>query len=227
MWSGQSWTSVRPKLREKASASSAKNVPIYPSSKCYLSGVSNPIFKGSAHDTKSDVVPGTLTQTVGCLSRTLRPSLTRWPPMPISDQTSFSQTHLILHMHRAVDCGSSLCNPLKRCLSSHSKIFGMWPTLTWGTAILKASFDCGSYELCSIWRRILGFHMSFSFQSDRVTVFCIPQVQFRQNWVNWKICRNCAWTRTNFPVLSPFFSLDMYSIWRKRLAFHMPILAFG
>ncbi len=38
MWSGQSWTSVGPKLRTKASASSAKNWvgPIFPSSKCYL-----------------------------------------------------------------------------------------------------------------------------------------------------------------------------------------------
>ncbi len=96
MWNGQSWTSVRPKLRPKVSTSSAKSVLTYPSSKIYLECRIQ--FSRGVHITKSNVVLGTLTQTNGCLSRTLRPSLPRWQIMvSILYQTSSSQTQLVLH----------------------------------------------------------------------------------------------------------------------------------
>jgi hypothetical protein len=37
-------------------------------------------------------------------------------------------------------------------------------------------------------------------------VFCIPQVPFRLNWANWRICSVCIWKTTNLPVLSCLFS---------------------
>ncbi len=63
-----------------------------------------------------------------------------------------------------------------------------------------------------------------SYQSDRVTwflylltEFCIPQVPFRLNWANWRICRSWVCSATSLPVLHPS-SPDLPSILRHRLA---------
>ncbi len=79
---------------------------------------------------------------------------------------------------------------------------------------------CIQYEEIGGWCPVLvGLGILFVVN---LPVLCIPQVPFRLNWANVWIWRICVYPQTRLLVLSPLFLLDMRSVRRKRLAFHMP-----
>ncbi len=69
-------------------------------------------------------------------------------------------------------------------------------------------------------------HPLFPLASETCLAYALsnhPQVLSRSSWAYWWICWSWIYPVTSLPVFHLLFSLDMGSIWRRRLAFRMPL----